>query len=146
MLSQSLRRAVIDTNVLTGALLKRAGHNREVIRAFLEGKWTPLIAQALFLEYDDVLGRKRLFRSCPLSQAERQEFFAAFLSVCEWVEIYFSWRPNLADEGDNHIVELAVAGGAEMIVTSNVRDFHRAQLQFPGLRTVSPHEFLKELA
>ena len=137
---------MIDTNVLAGALIKRAGHNREVIRACLEGKWRPLIWQALFLEYEDVLGRRHLFRSCPLSERERQEFFAAFLSACEWVEIYFSWRPNLPDEGDNHIVELAVAGGAEMIVTNNVRDFRHAQLRFPGLRTVSPHEFLKELA
>ncbi|MGD0698073.1 MAG: putative toxin-antitoxin system toxin component, PIN family [Terriglobia bacterium] len=141
-----MRLAVIDTNVLTGALLKRAGHNREVIRACLEGKWRPLIGQALFLEYEDVLGRRGLFRSCPLSERERQEFFVAFLSVCEWVQIYFSWRPNLPDEGDNHIVERAVAGGAEMIVTNNVRDFRRAQLRFPALRTVSPHEFLKELA
>jgi len=123
-----------------------SGHNSEVIRAGLERKWRPLIGQALFLEYEDVLGRSHLFRSCPLSEGERQQFFAAFLSACEWVEIYFSWRPNLPDEGDNHIVELAVAGGAEMIVTNNVRDFRRAQLQFPGLRTVSPHEFLKELA
>lgn len=137
---------MIDTNVLTGALLRRVGHNREVIRACLEGKWTPLIGQALFLEYEDVLGRRPLFRSCPLSEGERRELFAAFLSVCEWVEIYFSWRPNLPDEGDNHIVELAVAGGAEVIVTNNVRDFRRAQLRFPSLRTVSPHEFLKELA
>lgn len=136
---------MIDTNVLIGALLKRGGHNREVIRACLESKWKPLIGQALFMEYEDVLGRGQLFRLCPLSQRERQEFFAAFLSVCEWVEIYFSWRPNLPDEGDNHIVELAIAGGAEMIVTNNVRDFRRAQLRFPGLRIVSPDDFLKEL-
>ena len=146
MLSWTLRRTVIDTNVLAGALLTRAGHNRQVIRACLEGKWRPLMGQALFMEYEDVLGRKPLFRTCPLSERERHEFFAAFLSVCEWVEIYFSWRPNLPDEGDNHIVEVAVAGGAEMIVTNNVRDFRRAQLRFPGLRTVSPREFLKEFA
>ena len=145
MLSWTLRRTVIDTNVLVGALLHRAGHNRAVIRACLEGKWRPLIGQALFTEYEDVLGRRHLFRSCPLPERERQELFAAFLGVCEWVEIYFSWRPNLPDEGDNHIVELAVAGGAEMIVTNNVRDFRRAQLRFPDLRTVSPREFLKEL-
>ena len=71
--------------------------------------------------------------------------FAAFLSVCEWVQVYFSWRPNLADEGDNHIVELAVAGGAEAIVTNNVRDFLAPQLRFPGLRAVTPRELMKEL-
>ena len=83
MLSWALRRTVIDTNVLVEALLKRVGHNRDVIRACLEGKWRPLIGQALFMEYEDVLGRRHLFHSCPLSERERQEFFAAFLSVCE---------------------------------------------------------------
>jgi uncharacterized protein len=135
---------VIDTNVLTGALLRRAGHNRRVIRACLDGKWKPLIGEALFLEYEDVLGRGHLYSSSPLSKREREELFAAFLSVCEWVEIYFSWRPNLPDEGDNHIVELAVAGGAVMIVTHNVRDFRRAQLRFPGLRALRPQEALKD--
>jgi uncharacterized protein len=136
---------VIDTNVLIGALLKRASHNRGVIRGCLEGKWKPLIGQALFLEYEDVLSRAHLFRSSPLSPPERQEFFAAFLSVCEWVEVYFSWRPNLPDEGDNHVVELAVAGGAARIVTHNVRDFRRSQIRFPGLQVLTPQEFLKEL-
>ena len=62
------------------------------------------------------------------------------------MEVYFSWRPNLPDEGDNHIVELAVAGGAEIIVTHNVRDFRRPELRFPGLRAITPRESLKELA
>ena len=70
MLSSFLRRVVIDTNVLTGALLKRAGHNRRVIRACLEGKWKPLIGQTLFLEYEDVFGRTHLYRSSPLSKIE----------------------------------------------------------------------------
>lgn len=132
--------------MLVGALLKRAGHNRRVLRTCLEGQCKPLIGQTLFLEYVDVLGRSHLYRLSPLSKKEREEFFAAFLSACEWVEVYFSWRPNLPDEGDNHIVELAVAGGADMIVTNNIRDFRRAQLRFPGLRAVTPQQLLKELA
>ena len=137
---------MIDTNVLTGALLRRTGHNRRVIRACFEGECRPLIGQALFLEYEDVLGRSHLYASSPLAKKERDEFFAAFLSVCEWVEVYFSWRPNLPDEADNHIVELAVAGGAAMIVTNNIRHFGRAQLRFPGLRAVTPRDFIRELA
>lgn len=54
------------------------------------------------------------------------------------------WRPNLPDEADNHVVELAVAGGAEAIVTHNTRDFARTELRFPGLRVVTPGELIAE--
>ena len=138
-------RVVIDTNVLAGTLLGGTGYNRRVIRACLSGRLKPLMGQALFLEYEDVLNRRSLFRTSPLSRQERQELFAAFLSVCEWVQIYFSWRPNLPDEADNHIVELTVAGGAAMIVTNNLRDFQGADLRFPDLRMVAPRELVKEL-
>jgi putative PIN family toxin of toxin-antitoxin system len=140
-----LDRVVIDTNVFAGALVGGTGYNRRVIRACLSGRLKPLMGQALFLEYEDVLNRRSLFRTSPLSPQERQELFAAFLSVCEWVQIYFSWRPNLPDEADNHIVELAVAGGAAMIVTNNLRDFQGADLRFPDLRMVAPRELVKEL-
>jgi putative PIN family toxin of toxin-antitoxin system len=140
-----LDRVVIDTSVFAGALVGGTGYNRRVIRACLSGRLKPLMGQALFLEYEDVLSRSAIFRTSPLSRQERQELFAAFLSVCEWVQIYFSWRPNLPDEADNHIVELAVAGGAAMIVTNNLRDFQGADLRFPDLRMVAPRELVKEL-
>jgi putative PIN family toxin of toxin-antitoxin system len=140
-----LDRVVIDTNVFAGALLGSTGYNRRVIRACLSGRLKPLMGQALFLEYEDVLNRRSLFRTSPPSRPERQELFAALLSVCEWVQIYFSWRPNLPDEADNQIVELAVAGGAAMIVTNNLRDFQGADLRFPDLRMVAPRELVKEL-
>jgi putative PIN family toxin of toxin-antitoxin system len=140
-----LDRVGIDTNVFAGALVGGTGYNRRVIRACLSGRLKPLMGHALFLEYEDVLSRSAIFRTSPLSRQERQELFAAFLSVCEWVQIYFSWRPNLPDEADNHIVELAVAGGAAMIVTNNLRDFQGADLRFPDLRMVAPRELVKEL-
>ncbi len=63
----------------------------------------------------------------------------------EWVRVYYAWRPNLPDEGENHLVELAIAGGAEFIVTRNLRDLQRMELRFPQLKVVSPEDFLKEL-
>ncbi|MCB1236464.1 MAG: hypothetical protein KDM91_15460 [Verrucomicrobiae bacterium] len=48
----------------------------------------------------------------------------------------------LADS-DNQIVDLALAGGADAIVTHNVRDFRRADLQFPQLQILTPSEFLQ---
>ncbi len=57
-------------------------------------------------------------------------FMTAFLSVCEWLDVYFGRRPNLRDEHYNHLIEMAVAGGASWIVTSNVADFERPELEF----------------
>ena len=104
------------------------------------------MGQTLFLEYEDVLGRDELFRGCPLGEAERQGLFGSFLSVCEWVQVYYTWRPNLRDEGDNHLVELAVAGGAGAIVTNNTRDFEGSDPRFAAFRVITPAAFLKEIA
>lgn len=137
---------MVDTNVLTAALLRGEGHNRAVLRACFADRLKPLVGQALFLEYEDVLGRQRLFQKSPLTARERGRLFESFLSVCEWVQVYYLWRPNLRDEGDNHVLELAVAGGASMIVTNNVADFAGQDLQFPDIRVISPKDLLKELA
>lgn len=137
---------MIDTNVLAGALLRREGQNRDVLRACFQEHLKPLVGQALFLEYEDVLGREQLFRKSPLAASERRQLFEAFLSVCEWVQVYYLWRPNLRDEGDNHILELAVAGGASIIVTNNVADFRGSELRFADIRILSPKILLKELA
>jgi hypothetical protein len=64
-------------------------------------------------------------------------------SVCLW-QIYYLWWPNLPDEEDNHVVELAVAGGGEVIVTHNIGDFAHAELRFPGLRILQPAALLQE--
>lgn len=116
-----------------------------MLRACLEERWQPVMGEALLLEYEDLLGREPVFRKSPLSAAERRELFEAFLSVCEWVHVYFLWRSNLRDEGYNHVFELAVAGGVEAIVTNNVADFRSADLRFPGLRVLAPKDALREI-
>ena len=96
-------------------------------------------------EYEDVLGRETLFRKSRLDASEREELLDIFLSSCRWTRIYFGWRPNLADEGDNHLVELAVAGGASHIVTRNIRDLSPGELRFAGLSVCAPETFLREV-
>ena len=99
---------------------------------------------ALLAEYEDVLGRAALFHRSRLDARERDELLNIFLSVCEWTRVYYLWRPNLPDEADNHLVELAVAGVAQSVVTRNLRDVRAMELRFPELRLVSPEDFLKE--
>ncbi len=137
-------RIVVDTNVLVGAALNAAdGDNREVLRRCFRQLAQPLIGAALFHEYEDLFDRPEPLARSPLSSEERQGLFAAFLSVCEWVKVYYLWRPNLPDEGHNHIVELAIAGGADAIVTKNTRESRGGELRFPHLRILTPSEFIQ---
>ena len=134
---------VVDTNVFVGACLG-TGASNAVVAACVRGKHAPLMGAALLAEYEDVLGRAALWRACRLSAAERNELLDIFLAGCRWTRIYFGWRPNLRDEGDNHLIELAVAGAADCIVSRNVRDLAPMELRFPDLAVRTPEKFLKE--
>ena len=138
-------RVVIDTNVFTAALLSGTGSNRRVLRACLNGAAHPLMGEALFNEYEDLLSRSALMAKSPLSTSERRQLFDAFLSVCEWTRVYFLWRPNLPDEADNHLIELAIAGGAAAIVTNNISDLRAGELSFPHLQVLTPAQFLQSI-
>ena len=54
------------------------------------------------------------------------------------VEIYYRWRPNLPDEADNHVLELAVAAGGATILTFNRKDFSSGELRFPEVAIQAP--------
>ncbi len=134
---------VIDTSILISALIGVKGPSREVLRQCLNGDYRPLISNALFHEYEDVSKRRRILNNCPLSENEIKELLNAFYSVCTWVPIYYLWRPNIIDEGDNFLIELAVAGNAEFIITNNIRDLVTAELKFPEFKIVKPETFLR---
>ena len=144
MLSSLGMIVVLDTNIFVSALLGK-GASRTVLRACLEGRLQPLMGAALFAEYESLMGRESVFKGCRLSAGQRDELLNALLSVCRWTTIYYGWRPNLRDEGDNHLIELAVAGSASAVITKNVRDFRSAELHFPGLRILLPEEVLQEI-
>jgi predicted nucleic acid-binding protein len=96
----------------------------------------------LFAEYEVVLTRPETRRRCPLTAAEQMRLFDAFLSRTRLVEVYYRWRPNLPDEGDNHVLELAVAAGDAPIVTFNRRDFRGGELRFPSIVVQTPAAWL----
>jgi len=134
---------VVDTNVYIGALIGRAGSaNRELLRLCLRGRYQPLMGNALFNEYLDVMNRDEIKSKSPLTDREAEDLLADFMSVCRWVKIFYLWRPNLKDEADNHLVELAIAGNAEIIVTRNINDFQRSQLSFPQVEILKPEQVI----
>ncbi|MCF6283390.1 MAG: putative toxin-antitoxin system toxin component, PIN family [Candidatus Polarisedimenticolaceae bacterium] len=134
---------VIDTSVLVSSLIGSQGPSREVLRQCLQGKYTPLISSSLFSEYEDATKRTKIQKLCPLTDCEIRELLNAFYSICHWVPIYFLWRPNLVDENDNFLIELALAGNASHIITNNINDLKNAELSFPSLTIVKPEELLR---
>lgn len=137
-------RIVLDTNVLASAFTSGRGASREVLRRVLRKEAQALISVSLFTEYEDVLARPQVQRRCSLNSQEQQVLFDAFLACTALVEVYYRWRPNLPDESDNHVLELAVAAGSATILTFNLRDFLRGELRFPDVAIQSPANWLKE--
>jgi putative PIN family toxin of toxin-antitoxin system len=134
---------VIDTSVIISALIGKKGPSREILRKSLLGDYKLLISNALFLEYEDVSKRKKVRDICPLTGKEITELLGAVYSICNWVPIYYLWRPNIVDEGDNFLIELALAGNATHIVTNNISDLKNAELEFPDLKIVTPVKLLR---
>jgi predicted nucleic acid-binding protein len=134
---------VIDTNVFVAALRSGGGAAREVVRRALLGQYQPVFGNALWLEYEDLMGRP--VWGTATSTEERRQVLAALAHVGRWVPIYYGWRPNLPDEADNHLIELAVAAGAAAIVTHNVRDVRRGELIWEHLQVLTPAECLEVL-
>lgn len=143
MLSVLMPTLVIDTNILVASLLRGGGGTRRVLRACLAGDYQPVIGPALLAEYEDVVSRSHLFANGVLNIAEREEVLNGFLNRCRWVEVYYAWRPNLPDEDDNHLIELALAAQADAIITRNLRDLTRGELKFPGLAILTPEHCLE---
>ncbi len=135
---------VVDTSIIISALIGSRGPNREILRRCLQGHYNPLISNALFCEYEDVTKRERVLKLCPLTENEIRELLNSFYSVCRWVPIYYLWRPNLIDEGDNFLIELAIAGNATHVVTNNIGDLKSAELRFPDLHILKPEKLLRD--
>lgn len=134
---------MIDTNVFVSALRSEGGASRQVIRLALQGRCCPLFGNALWLEYENLLDRPVWTEAT--TAEERRMVLGALARVGRWVVVYYGWRPNLPDEGDNHLIELALAGNADVIVTHNVRDVARGELKFGALRILTPAQLLEEL-
>ena len=137
-------RAVLDTSVIVAAFRSRSGASNLLLRAVANGSLRPLVTTALFLEYEDVLLRPEQRLATGMSAADVEAALAAFASAAEPVEVHFRWRPQLADPSDELVLEAAVNGTADFLVTHNVRDFGLAAKRFE-LRVITPQQCLKEM-
>lgn len=103
-----------------------------------------LLNVALALEYEAkcLMAEHRL--AAGLSEMETRTFVDRLISMAEPVQTHFRWRPQLRDPGDELVLEAAVNGRAEAIVTFNERDLRAARQSF-GIEVIRPGEALKRI-
>jgi predicted nucleic acid-binding protein len=77
-----------------------------------------------------VITRPEQLKASGLTKAEAVAVLDALVAVAEPIRLSFRWRPLLADPADDMVLETAVNGGADILVTFNHRHFRSAARQF----------------
>lgn len=137
-------KVILDTNVIVAAMRSPTGAAAELLRRARIGTLMPLASVALAIEYQAVCLRAEHVAAAGMSVAEVRQFPDAVLAMSEPVDIWFLWRPQLRDAGDELVLEAAANGRAEAIVTFNRRDFEPANQLF-GVDLWTPAQTLTRL-
>lgn len=135
---------MLDTDVVVAAMRSPTGGSAELLRRIRLRRATMLMSVALALEYEAqcLLAEHRL--AAGLSRAEADIFVDRILSMAEPVNLFFRWRPQLHDPGDELVLEAAVNGRASAIVTFNEKDLREARTGF-DIEVLRPVEVLRRL-
>lgn len=137
-----MQRIVLDTNILASGLRSREGASFVLLRLVADRRIRPLVTTTLFLEYEAVLKRPDQQQASGFSVAEIDVFLTEFSALCEAVEVHFLWRPQLADPQDEMVLEAAVNGRADALITHNIRDFRFVAPRF-AVKILRPGAFLE---
>ena len=116
-------RIVTDTDVIVAAMRSPAGASAAILRAARQDEVTLLVSVPLAMEYEATCSELEHQLAAGLSEQEVGIFLDGILAMAEPVKAHFLWRPQLRDPGDEMVLETAVNGRADALVTFNVRDF-----------------------
>lgn len=139
-----MKRLVLDTSVVVSAFRSSRGASFVILGLVAQRRLVPLVSTALFLEYEDVLQRPEQREVHGLDMSTVSKTLKELAALCEAVEPHFSWRPQLSDPGDEMVLEVALNGRADCIVTHNVRDFREAVPKF-GIPVLTPGALLERI-
>ncbi len=132
---------VLDTNVLISALRSRRGPSFKLLSLIGKGGFDINLSVPLVLEYEAVAKRSRWSDKPTWSHVSN--ILDYLCAVGQQQQIHFLWRPQAKDPKDDMVLEVAVAGECDGIVTYNKKDF--AEAKSFGLELWTPKEFLKKI-
>src|SRR5580700_10594986 len=116
-----------------------SGASAAILWAARQGETTLLLTVALALEYEAICCEAEHQLASGLSAREVGIFVNAVIAIAEPVKTHFLWRPQLRDPGDEMVLEAAVNGRADALVTFNVRDFGTVPARF-GIEVMIPRD------
>ena len=137
-------RLVLDTDVVVAAMRSPDGASAALSLAARSGRVTLLATAALAIEYEAVCSRAEHRLSSGLTSQQVDVFVTAVIAMVEPVRAWFLWRPQLRDAGDEMVLEAAVNGNADALVTFNRRDFGAIPARF-GVEVLLPKEALERI-
>ena len=116
-------RVVLDTNILVAAARSRSGASFALLTALRHAQFTALASVPLMLEYEAVLKRPEQLAASGRSAEMTDAFLDALALRLEPVHLHYLWRPQLRDPADEMVLETALNGRANALVTLNTADF-----------------------
>ena len=137
-------RVVLDTAVIVAAARSDRGASRELVVAAMKGRFELLLSVPLVLEYEAILKRPEQIAVSRGTIEDVDKLLAAFIAVARPVHRSYFWRPLLRDADDDMVLETALSGNADLLVTWNLRDFEPAASGL-GIRVVTPRDALKQI-
>jgi len=135
---------VLDTCVLVAGMRSRLGASFELLQRIDIGQVVAVATPALFFEYEDLLLRPEHRLVHGLTPEDVEIFLADFARKLQPIRSSFQWRPQLADANDEMVLEAAINGPADAIITFNRGDFLPAAVEF-GIQVMRPAELLRRL-
>jgi putative PIN family toxin of toxin-antitoxin system len=121
------------------------GASAAIIRKARQGNVTLLLSVPLAMEYEAVCLRPEHQLAAGLSEQEVRVFVDAVIAIAEPVKIHYLWRPQLRDPSDEMVLETAVNGRANLLITFNVRDYGTAPARF-GIEVMTPREAVERIS
>lgn len=135
---------LLDTCIIVSALRSKQGASHFLLRKVIQQELPIIMHFKLLAEYRDVLARPVISSALNYRPDEIEKILITLVRVAVEVNPHFLWRPNLKDEKDNFLVEIAVAAQPCTIVTHNVKDFSQGELIFPAVFIKQPQDLIRE--
>ena len=135
----------MDTDAIVAAMRSPSGASAAIIRKARRGKVALLLSVPLAMEYEAVCLRPEHQLAAGLSEQGVRIFVDAVIAIAEPVKIHYLWRPQLRDPSDEMVLETAVNGRANLLITFNVRDYGTAPARF-GIEVMSPRGAVERIS